>query len=531
MDDSIFLNGIDASTGQYLTPPLPRSATIDLIRGAQQDSRIVNWLRRVWTIISQPHLGLPLDVRPEEVAEAGWAIVFHRDEDEAVKQAFAPLIEHRKRQVLAYRARSQPAGVPNPLPATSAPVRDTVTDPMTDPAADPVGEMAGEVTGEVDIVKVLTYAGDEGDDANRWLARHDVSSGGVVPTKVPYYLLLVGSPAAIPFLFGQNLDVEYAVGRLHFDRVEDYQRYVQNVIDYETGSAVATAKEAVFWGTRHEFDRATQLSADWLVKPLAEGLPAANGQPPMPGVGDKWGYRTRQLWGPAATKAGLQGVLAPGDDAAPPAFLFTASHGMGWPQPNPQQPDVQGALVCQDWPGFGSIDSSHYYAASDLLQSEAHVPGLIAFFFACYGAGTPLHDRFLHKTGQAPPVIVQEPFIAALPKALLTHGGALACIGHVERDWGYSIQPPTLESPQLLPFQNAIGRILIGQPVGHALKDFNERYASLSSRLADRLERISFGQTIDDVTLAAEWIERNDAQGYAVIGDPAVRLRVADLQT
>ena len=53
------------------------------------------------------------------------------------------------------------------------------------------------------------------------------------------------------------------------------------------------------------------------------------------------------------------------------------------------------------------------------------------------------------------------------------------------------IQPPNVESPQLLPFQNAIGRILIGQPVGHAFKDFNERYASLSTQLAGKLEKVS----------------------------------------
>lgn len=503
MSDEIFFNGIDAETGQYLMPPIERSATLDLIKGMGQDSRVVNWLRRMWTVISQPHLGLPLDVRPEVVAEAGWAIVFHRDEEDAVKQAFAPLIEHRKRQVLAHRQQNPPVGVD------------------------------GEV-GEVDIVKVLTYQGDEGDDANRWLARLDVSSGSVVPTKVPYYLLIVGSPTRIPFLFSQNLDVEYAVGRLHFDRVEEYSRYVQNVIAYETGDAVANTKEAVFWGTRHDFDRATQLSADWLVKPLADGLPADNGQPATPGVATKWGYHTRKLWGPAATKSALKEVFAPtGDGAAdvpPPAFLFTASHGMGWSKPNDKQAADQGALVCQDWPGFGGINAPHYFAASDLLQSDPRAQGLIAFFFACYGAGTPLHDRFLHKAGEAPPLIAQEPFIAALPKTLLAQGGALACIGHVERAWGYSIQPPTVESPQLLPFQNAIGRILIGQPIGHALKDFNERYAALSSQLAGTLERIGFGQTVDESTLAANWIERNDAQGYAVIGDPAVHLRVNDLQ-
>jgi len=107
-------------------------------------------------------------------------------------------------------------------------------------------------------------------------------------------------------------------------------------------------------------------------------------------------------------------------------------------------------------------------------------------------------------------------------------GGALACIGHVERAWGYSIRPGT-EDEQIGPFQNALSRILHGQPVGHAMKDFDERYASLSAELNTKLEEIGFGGSFSDVSLASNWIERNDAEGYAVIGDPAVRLRVQDL--
>jgi len=83
-----------------------------------------------------------------------------------------------------------------------------------------------------------------------------------------------------------------------------------------------------------------------------------------------------------------------------------------------------------------------------------------------------------------------------------------------------------LGGPQLLPYQNTIGRILIGQPVGHALKDFNERYAALSASLSGILEEISFGAHVSDDELAAAWIERNDAQNYIIVGDPAARLRV-----
>ena len=87
-----------------------------------------------------------------------------------------------------------------------------------------------------------------------------------------------------------------------------------------------------------------------------------------------------------------------------------------------------------------------------------------------------------------------------------------------------------LEAIQIIDARLADGTPLLrGQPVGHAVKDFNERYASLSTELNTKLENMGFGATVPDVDLASNWVERNDAEGYAVIGDPAARLRVDDL--
>lgn len=480
-DHKLYLNGIDGTTGQYLVSPLTPGEVATLIKKETQDPMLFRWLKHVWRIISQPHLGLPLGVDPADVRQAGWAVVFHTGEDEAVKKAIEPLIEHRQRQI-----------------------------------------------GDPNKVKVLTYR--SGESQADWLARHKVSSGTVEPTKVPYYLLLVGSPAQIPFSFGQLLDVEYAVGRLHFDRASQYANYVASLVDYETSQTIPNAKEAVFFAPRHPFEPATQLSADLLVNPLADGLPAEEDHSAQPGVAERWAFRTRKIWGETATKAALIDVLAPKQGRQPPAFLFTASHGVGWPRGDAQQKNTQGALLCQDWPGFGCITADHYFSAGD-LPVNGRLHGIITFHFACYSAGTPTHDRFIHKPGEPPPQIADEPFIAALPKALLSFpiGGVLACVGHVDRAWGCSIRTPQA-GPQLLPFQNAISRILIGQPVGHALKDFNERYAALSTGLSSLLEEIGFDpNAISNEELVANWIKRNDAEGYMLVGDPAAQLRVHTL--
>ena len=491
----ICFNGINGDTGEYLVKPLRFRQAASLFKRTPPEQFADNFLRSAARNAQGISLALPLDVAPENVTQAGWAIVLHRDEDSEVKKALAPLIEHRRQQI------NQDA-----------------------------------------LVKELEYLGDEGNDHVQWLARHGVAIGNIEPTLVPYYILLIGSPQRIPFVFGQNLDVEYAVGRLHFETAAEYSQYVASVIDYETSVTVPNAKEAVFFGTRHDFDAATQLSADWLVNPLTDGIPANGLTPAKPGVAQHRGYQMRKFWGETATKAALTNLLAPATGSKPPAFLLTATHGMGWPTPQDRQLREQGALVCQDWPGFGTITADHYFAA-DHLPAESRVQGMIVFLFACYGAGTPSHDRFLHKFGQPPPTIAGESFIAALPKKLLAHpqGGALACIGHVERAWGYSIVPPGLQTPQILAFQNTIGRILVGQPVGHAVKDFNDRYAQLSAGLAEKVRELSFRQGVtnepaalklleaDWNALAVDWLERNDAQGYAVIGDPAVQLRKNDL--
>src|SRR5205823_5396829 len=108
----------------------------------------------------------------------------------------------------------------------------------------------------------------------------------------------------------------------------------------------------------------------------------------------------------------------------------------------------------------------------------------------------------------------------------LPNGNALAFVGHIERAWGSSIVTPNATAP----FENAISRIFLGEPIGHAMKDFNDRYAALSTDLTAMIEQINYGRAIAAGDVAAAWLGRNDAEGYVVLGDPAVKLRVNDLK-
>lgn len=264
------------------------------------------------------------------------------------------------------------------------------------------------------------------------------------------------------------------------------------------------------------------LTGDYLAGPLANGEPAADGVPAREAPAKKHGFASRALVGPDATRANLLGVLG---SPTRPAVLFTASHGLGrWPAGDPQQFAAQGALVAQDWPGLGHTDPAYYVQASDLGRGDYR--GMVVFVFACYGAGTPQHDDF-HTDPRDPRVLADRPFVSALARRLLA-GGALAVVGHVARAWSYSIRPPDV-GPQLLPFRNWLTRVLGGEPAGHATLDFSQRYATASVALANLLAPLKPGAAAPaDDALVTNWVERNDPQNYVLLGDPAVRLRVAD---
>ncbi len=419
-------------------------------------------------------------VDPADLSQAGWAVIFpakmkskHRD---AIKDALSELLTLRKKQ-----AR--------------------------------------------DLFRVYEK-GDgyrPGETKFKYFSRHKVGDGAADPQEMPFYVLLVGNPEEIPYKFQYQLDVMRGVGRIDFgDDYDAYRQYARSVVLSESGQ-VKLKRQAAFFGVTNTSDRATQLSSKKLVQPLYENLQDRKGDE----LELEFTWKFANYSAKQATKEQL-GHLLGGDQT--PAFLFTASHGMEFPLGDKRQFSAQGALLCQDWPGPNkwrgkAIPEDFYFAGKDV--QDANLLGLVALFFACYGAGTPKLDQFAKQAFKTRGIIAPQGFVGDLPKQMLKQG-ALAVIGHVERAWGYSFIMPGGD-PDCQAFVTAMRKLLNGDPVGLATDpSFNIRYADKSSELSSILEDLEWDEeAISDYDLAQLWTANNDARGYVVIGDPAVRIPFA----
>jgi hypothetical protein len=415
---------------------------------------------------------------PMNLSQAGWSILFASDADPAVVEAMTPLIEWRRGQVNDERA-----------------------------------------------FKVFTGSSGvgAGETAQHWAAGRGISlSAPVMPRRgVPYYLLIIGSPARIPIEFQAQLDLQRAVGRLHFDAAADYAGYVEHLIAYEQGSTPPQSKRAAVWMPRNPMDLATAMLAGSV-------LPEFRGEsaPGDGALGARQGFDVTTLEGDRATKAQLTSLIR-GDNGDPPALLFTGSHGAEW---RPDSPDLQrerqGALVTQEWSRGRPLTDDCCFAASD-LPANARIQGLVMFLFACFGGGCPVSDTYYFGPGGSRLPLAAEPMTARLPQVLLRQG-AVAVIAHVDRAFSYAFED-VLGTPQAQLLRLPLEELLSGRRVGLAMEPLNQQWSALAAQLGVLLGGAAAEPPPRRAAIANLFIARDDARNYIVLGDPAARLRTESM--
>jgi hypothetical protein len=419
--------------------------------------------------------------------KSGWAVLFGRKTKDEIKANLKPLLDHRQAEIKR-RLKKNP---------------------------DDVKQLFKVFDGK-DCPK-------KGESARQWLGRQgdgiEMDNDVKPMLGVPYYVMIVGAPDDIPFDFQYELDMNWGVGRLWLENPEDYALYAQSVIDYETKPVTTSAQLAVFATNngKKADGGATKLVCDNLAKPMAE----------MEFGSEEKKFGLKSFIGADATKETLNKIWTGDVEGGRPSMLLTGSHGLLCASDDDRLPAIMGSIMCQDWKG-GPPEPKHYCSAAD-LPKNASVHGLVHFMLCCFGAGWPEFDNYSLAKGPKE-LSPKGPMMARLPQALLGRAnGVLAVVGHIDMAFPAQFIGDNGQ-PQNQDYQTVLDLVSRGYRVGNAMDQFNTKWTKHSARLLGEMslrkgKNEVFGN-MDAETFAREWVLRNDARNYVVLGDPAVRLRV-----
>jgi hypothetical protein len=425
---------------------------------------------------------LPDSMDPDDLASAGWGVIWHPGTPQEIKDALEPLVTHRQ----------------------------------------------GQAVGLWKEFTLVTNAAGGHESAQEFVLRNGGAPGITQPDKIPFYLLLVGGPELISYDFQFALGVDFGVGRLALPTTADYRRYAEKVLGAEQTVLTAGQKRVGFFGPQGtSATDPTIQSATHLLPGLKKHLDAEKLK------STTWNWATNLHLAAAATKPTLADLLA-GPGRVP--LLFSASHGIYWPPDEPADHRNTGAIQTQEANfATGKKEPGQYFSGADVAPL-GDLGGLIYFAFACYGAGTPRTSHFPYTwEGRFDPsglsTLTERPFQSSLATALLSHpnGPALAFIGHVERSWLPAFMMGTV--PQVRDYGECLLRVLNGRPLGYAMKVLADRYASWATifalELLGILQQGGLAALNKDskLRLVMAWLTCIDARNFVLQGDPAVTMR------
>lgn len=423
-----------------------------------------------------------------DLTQTGWCVVFASDADPAIKAQLQPLIDLRKEQVGDESLFQVFEGADGIQPGQTA-----------DDFVARVKPNGVSLTASVD-----PYAG------------------------LPYYVLLAGQPNRVPFEFQNLLKMQWAVGRLAFDDVEDYGRYAQAVVDYEKpGTKPLQRRNAAVWMTRNDGDVATSMLSG-AVGPNFLDQKWPLGSAPARFTLDAFTYSTAKQ----ATKQQLVDILRGDVPGGAAAVIFTGSHGLAYAMADAAlQKRMQGSLITQEWAPGQPASENNSFSAED-IPSDAKLQGTMALLYACFSGGCPQYNNYYFNADGSKKPIAPAPMVGALPQKLLSRG-MLAVMGHIDMAFPYSFQD-YMGTPQVQALRDPLTYVMTGRRVGWAADCLSDRWSRLGLQLTELQNPSASGgdaaAAVNPALTLALTLARDDARNYIVLGDPAVRLRVKDLQ-
>lgn len=332
---------------------------------------------------------------------------------------------------------------------------------------------------------------------------------GLAPAALPYYLLIVGGPEAVPWDIQFLLNETRAVGRLALEG-KALDRYVARLRDGWAGSA-CDIRSPFVWAVDHGPDDITRTMCDSLARPV---FAKYSGDPDLAGATMSGGRDT------AATADDLRAGLG-----RKPGVVVTTSHGMTGPLDDPA------ALRRQ----LGWLVDSNHEAVDPSSLFEAWEPdGAVWYAHACCSAGSrsPSHFSGLFDVATSigrilAGVAASGSAVAPLPQALLgAKQPARGFVGHVEPTFNWTLQHPDnrqflTSSLQTFLYDN----LYRGQPIGHAMRVHYERVLGLAAEHDLSRDLFNSGGAGDHETLLLySQVAMRDIRSTVLLGDPTVAL-------
>jgi len=352
------------------------------------------------------------------------------------------------------------------------------------------------------------------------------------------YILIIGDLQSIPLDFQNLLSTDAFVGRLDFDDVNEIKTYAEKIVRIETSGSGFVNKEATFFATDQGVNSSgcydpthfTRFDVEKELIPNVDALTLKNTLPNK--------FSTNKLTETDATKENLKHSIK----ESTPGLVLTSSWGLCAPGEDlGLQKKIGGAICCQ--PEHGDVPFEKLlFTANDVL-SEPFLEGGVFFQQSSFGFGTPSVSEIYKwiRTDDEWGLtkdIAPTSFVSALPKKLIFHPkGPLAFIGHFDEMLSYTIASEDdfqLEDrkTRMNSMSFAIENILLGAPVGYALKKIKADFNTINNRIAaisgPLVSDLRLGKEVEDSRIeefSDLMLKRHKTKNYMIFGDPAVRIQ------